>query len=88
MTVQPVHEAAFVAACRELERYVQAHEPDTLFYQFFKLREPNRYAFIESFRDQAAEQRHMASATLAEIGPRIAACLDGTWELEYFDPVG
>lgn len=88
MTVQPAHEAAFVAACQELQRYVRAHEPDTLYYEFFRLREPNRYAFIESFRDAAAQQRHMGSARLAEIAPRIAACLVGTWEIEYFDPVG
>jgi autoinducer 2-degrading protein len=87
MTVKAGHEAAFVAACSELEQYVRAHEPDTLYYEFFKLREPNRYAVIESFRSEAAEHLHMSSAKLAELAPRIAACLDGTWEREYFDPM-
>lgn len=87
MTVKAGHEAAFVAACRELEDYVRQHEPDTLLYEFFRLREPNRYAVLESFRDEAAEHRHMGSAKLAEVAPRIAACLDGTWEREYFDPL-
>jgi (4S)-4-hydroxy-5-phosphonooxypentane-2,3-dione isomerase len=88
MTVKQGHEAAFVAACTELEQYVKANEPDTLYYEFYKLREPNRYAVIESFRDEAAEHRHMGSATLVAVAPRIAACLDGTWEREYFDPMG
>lgn len=87
MTVKPGHEAAFVTACRELEDYVRRHEPDTLLYEFFRLREPNRYAVLEAFRDEAAEHRHMGSAKLAELAPRIAACLDGTWEREYFDPL-
>lgn len=88
MTVKPEHAGAFVAACTELEQYVRANEPDTLYYEFFKLREPNRYAVIESFRNEDAEHRHMGSAKLAEVAPRIAACLDGTWEREYFDPMG
>ena len=87
MTVKPEHAAAFVAACTELEQYVRANEPDTLYYEFFKLREPNRYAVIESFRNEDAEHRHMGSAKLAEVAPRIAACLDGTWDREYFDPM-
>jgi autoinducer 2-degrading protein len=87
MTVKPGHETAFVTACRELEDYVRQHEPDTLLYEFFRLREPNRFAVLEAFRDEAAEHRHMGSAKLAEVAPRIAACLDGTWEREYFDPL-
>ena len=88
MTVRPGHEAAFVAACRQLEAHVRANEPGTLMYEFFKLREPNRYAVLESFRDEAAEHLHMGSAVLAEVAPKISACLDGTWEREYFDPLG
>ena len=58
-----------------------------LWYGFFKLREPNRYAVVESFQDEAAEHRHMSSAKLAELAPKISACLDGTWVREYFDPI-
>jgi autoinducer 2-degrading protein len=87
MTVKAGHEKAFVAACLELEQYVKANEPDTVYYEFFKLREPNRYAVIESFKSEAAEHLHMGSAKLAAVGPRIAACLDGTWTREYFDPM-
>jgi autoinducer 2-degrading protein len=85
MTCKREQEAEFVRHCRALQDYVRANEPDTLLYEFYRLREPNRFAVLESFRDEAAEHRHMHSQALAEIAPKIAACLDGTWEREYFD---
>lgn len=85
MTCKSEHEAEFVRQCRALQEYVRANEPDTLFYEFYRLREPHRFAVLESFRDEAAEHRHMNSKALAEIAPKIAACLDGSWEREYFD---
>lgn len=87
MTVKPGREAEFAGYCKELERHVRASEPDVLAYEFFKLREPNRYAVLESFRDAGSEERHMHSAKLAEVAPKIAACLDGTWVREYFDAI-
>jgi (4S)-4-hydroxy-5-phosphonooxypentane-2,3-dione isomerase len=87
MTVKPGRDREFIGYCRELEQYVRTHEPEVLAYEFFRLREPNRYAVIESFRDEAGEHRHMSSSKLAELGPKIAGCLDGTWEREYFDPL-
>lgn len=87
MTVKVGREADYVALCRKLEEKVHANEPDALIYMFFKLREPRRYAVLESFTDEAAEHRHLNSAWLAEIGPALVDCLDGTWEREYLDPL-
>lgn len=87
MTVKPERELEFIECCRELEAHVTAHEPDTLVYEFFRLREPNRFAVLESFRDEAAEHRHMSSPVLAKVGPRLAACLDGTWVREFLDVI-
>jgi autoinducer 2-degrading protein len=87
MTCRPEREREFIGHCRELERYVREHEPDVLLYEFFKLREPHRYAILESFPDEACEHRHMNSAMLAQIAPKLSACLVGTWEREYFDPL-
>lgn len=87
MTVKEGREPEFVGYCRELERYVREHEPDVLVYGFYRLREPRRYAVLESFPDEAAEHRHMGSAKLAELGPKIAACVEGTWVREYLDPL-
>ncbi|HUI58930.1 MAG TPA: antibiotic biosynthesis monooxygenase [Steroidobacteraceae bacterium] len=87
MTVKPGREAEFIGYCRQLEQHVRAHEPEVLAYEFFRLREPNRFAVLESFPDEAAEHRHMSSARLAELAPRISACLEGTWVREFFDPL-
>ena len=74
-------------ALLDMVEYVRANEPGTLAYAFYKLRDANRYAVLESFRDEAAEHLHMNSKLLAETGPKISACLIGTWEREYFDPL-
>ena len=87
MTCKPTHIQEFVRHCQALQDHVAANEPDTLIYQFFRLRDPNRYAVLEQFRDEAAEHRHMSSKPLAELGPKISACLEGTWVREYFDPL-
>ena len=87
MTVKPERESEFVGYCRELEDHVRAHEPQVLAYAFFKLRDPHRYAVLESFPDHATEEQPMSSAKLAQVAPKIAACLDGGWVREYLDPL-
>jgi len=88
MTVKPGHEAEFVRLCTALAEKVRANESrdQTLYYEFFKLREPRRYAVIESFASEAAEHAHMNSPWLAEFGPGIVAALDGSYVREYLDP--
>ena len=85
MTVRPGREQEFVGYCKELEDFVRTHEPEVLTYEFFRLREPHRFAVLESFPDEVTEQRHMSSPLLAELAPKISACLDGGWVREYFD---
>lgn len=87
MTVKEGREPEFIGYCKDLEAHVRNQEPDVALYEFFKLREPRRYAILESFPDEATEHRHMSSAKLAELAPKISACLIGTWEREYFDPI-
>lgn len=85
MIVKAGREAEFVRVCEELTRLVRAQEPDAIYFEFFKLREPRRYAVLESFRSEEAEQRHMNSPWLAVRVPTIVDCVDGTWEREYLD---
>lgn len=87
MTCKPELQQEFLRHCRTLQEHVQANEPDTLLYEFFRLREPNRFAVLESFRDETAEHHHMGSKMLAELAPKISGCLDGTWVREFFDPL-
>ena len=88
MTIKPGQEAEFVRLCKALAAQVHAKESreQTLYYEFFKLREPRRYAVVESFASEAAEHAHMNSPWLGEYGPGIVACLEGEYVREYLDP--
>jgi autoinducer 2-degrading protein len=85
MTVKPGREQDFVDACNELTEQVRSNESGVIYYEFFKLREPRRYAVLESFPSDEAEHAHMDSPWVAKAAPRIVDCLDGTWEREYLD---
>jgi quinol monooxygenase YgiN len=86
MTVKAGKEADFVRLCKQLTDKVRANEPGTVYYDFFNLREPRRYAVIESFADEAAEHVHNNSPYFNELAPGIVACLDGPYVREYLDP--
>ena len=74
MTVKEGREEEYIGHCKALAEKVTENEPGVLYYRFFKLREPRRYAIVESFADEAAEEIHMNSAHLNEIAPsRISA---------------
>jgi quinol monooxygenase YgiN len=87
MTVKEGREDDFVRICKDFTKTVHAQEPDILWFDFFKLREPRRYAVVESFPDEATEHAHMNSPWLAEAAPGIVDCLEGTWVREYLDPL-
>jgi quinol monooxygenase YgiN len=86
MTIKPGREAEFVRHCNDLTAIVRAKEPYLIWFDFFKLREPRRYCVVESFANEEDEHRHMTTPHLAEIAPKIADCVDGTWVREYLDP--
>lgn len=86
MTVKPGREHDFVRVCNELTAKVKANEKDLVYYEFFKLREPRRYAVLESFPDETVEHDHMNSPWMAELAPAIMDCLDGSFVREYLDP--
>ncbi|MEM9170880.1 MAG: antibiotic biosynthesis monooxygenase [Pseudomonadota bacterium] len=87
MKIHPEKEAAFIDACERMEKAVAANEPGALLYRFYRLREDNAFAVIESFADHAAEEAHQASAHFKEIAPAMIDCIDGGWEREYLDPL-
>jgi autoinducer 2-degrading protein len=89
MTVKEGREEEFVGHCQALAKAVADKEPEILYYRFFKLREPRQYAVVESFADEAAEEKHMNSAHLAEIAPALLDCLEGDpgYVREYLDPI-
>ena len=87
MTVKPEKEQDFVALCKALAEQVNANEPDTLAYAYYKLREPYGYAVLESFTDEAAEEAHQATPYFTAVLDDILGCLDGTYVREYLDPL-
>lgn len=87
MTVKEGREQDFVRICKALTETVRGKEPDVIWYEFFKLREPRRYAVVESFPNEEVEHAHMNSPWLAEVAPGLIDCLDGTWVREYLDPL-
>lgn len=87
MKVYPEKEAQFRDLCHKLEEAVRRSEPGTLFYKFYRLEEDFHYAVLESFKDHAAEEAHLASDHFKAIGPDMIACLDGGYEREYLHPL-
>jgi len=89
MTVKPDHEEEFLRLIRTLTEKVNANEPDTLYYRFFRLREDRQYVVMESFADEAAEDLHMNSDYLAETVPPLLECVEGDppFVREYLDPI-
>jgi (4S)-4-hydroxy-5-phosphonooxypentane-2,3-dione isomerase len=88
MTVKPDKQAEFERIVRALTAEVIQNEKQVIYFEFFRLREPHRYAVLESFPDEASEHAHMQSPWLARVLPDIVACVDGTWEREYLDALG
>jgi autoinducer 2-degrading protein len=85
MKVKEGKEAEFVALARKLTEEVRAKEPDTLAYEFYRLREPRGFAVFESFKDEAAEEDHRDTEHFHRIAPELLECLDGTYTREYLD---
>jgi len=85
MTIKPEMEAQFIDCCKKLEKHVHANEPDTLIYKFYRLREPNQFAVIESFTSEEAEEAHQQTECFTKIVPDLVECLDGEYVREYLD---
>ncbi len=83
----PDKEEPFLAAADEMEKAVAENEPEALLYKFYRLREPNQFAVIESFASEAADEAHQQSDHFTAIAPRMIECIDGGWTREYLDPL-
>jgi quinol monooxygenase YgiN len=85
MTVKAGREAEYERLCKQLTEETRARERDIIYYEFFKLREPRRYAVLESFPTEEAEHRHLSTEWFKAIAPGIIECLDGPYVREYLD---
>ncbi|MGC6476360.1 MAG: putative quinol monooxygenase [Parvibaculales bacterium] len=87
MKVFPDKEAQFIETCERMEKAVAENEPNTLFYKFYRLREPNSFAVIESFKTEADDEAHQQTEHFKEIVVDMLECLDGGYEREFLDPL-
>ncbi len=86
MKIKADKESEFLELAAKLTKAVHASEPDTVHYQFFKLRdEPLGYAVFESFTGEAAEEAHRNTPHFKELAPTLIDCIDGTYVREYLD---
>ncbi len=88
MTIHADKEQQFIEACEALTEKVLAHEPECLYFRFYKLREePLGYAVFESFLTDEAEEAHQKTDYFLKIVPGLVECLDGPYVREYLDPL-
>ena len=88
MKVKEGREDDFVRLANALTEKVRASEPETLAYEFFKLRdEPRAFAVYEQFASEAAEEAHRNTPHFLEIAPDLIDCIDGTYVREFLDPL-
>jgi autoinducer 2-degrading protein len=88
MKIKEGKEEEFVKLAKTLTENVHAHEPETLRYEFFKLKdEPLGYAVFEQFASEAAEEAHRNTPHFHKLAPTLIECLDGTYVREFLDPL-
>jgi len=88
MKIKEGKEDDFVRLARQLTEQVHAKEPDTLRYEFFKLKdEPLGYAVFEQFSNEAAEEAHRNTPHFNELAAPLIECLDGTYVREFLEPL-
>ena len=78
----------FVRLAKTLTEKVHELEPETVNYEFFKLRdEPFSYAVYEQFTSDEAEEAHRDTPHFKELAPDLIDCIDGTYVREFLDPL-
>lgn len=86
MTVKQGREEDFIRLAKQLTEKVRANEPDTLAYEFYKLRDEERgYAVYEQFVSEEADEAHQKTEYFEEIAPGLIDCIDGAYVRTYLD---
>lgn len=88
MKIKAGMEEEFIRIARAMTKKVHELEPETLNYEFFKLRDEDRgYAVYEQFSSEAAEEAHRETPYFHELAPGMIECIDGTYVREFLDPL-
>lgn len=74
-----------IALQTELKELVFAQEPDALVYELLQSDDdPDRFAVVATFRDDAAFDHHMGIDFHDRLVPPIIACLTQDMKLEFY----
>jgi autoinducer 2-degrading protein len=78
----------FVRLANALTEKVRELEPETVNYEFFRLRdEPFGFAVYEQFTSEEAEEAHRNTPHFTELAAELIECIDGTYVREFLDPL-
>lgn len=88
LTVKEGSQADFEKAALELEAAVNANEPGILLYRLFKVQgAPNKYIFMEEYKDAAAVDAHRSAEHFKRLGAAMGPFLDGRPVITRMDKV-
>jgi autoinducer 2-degrading protein len=78
----------FIRLANTLTEKVRELEPETVNYEFFKLRDEHfSYAVSELFTSEVAEEAHRNTPIFTELAGYLIDCIDGTYVREFLDPL-
>lgn len=78
LTVKEGSQADFEKAALELEAAVNANEPGILLYRLFKVQgAPNKYIFMEEYKDAAAVEAHRGFEHFKRLGRALGPFIEG-----------
>ncbi|EAU30931.1 predicted protein [Aspergillus terreus NIH2624] len=66
----------------ELTRQVQAHEPDTLIYYAFSIKDGNEIMVVERYRNQEALQIHLLNPYFQDFGKKAKELMERPYDVK------
>lgn len=88
LKVQDGKQADFEAVFRDLMAQVRANEPGNKLYQVCKSKaDPTTYVVMELYENEDALKAHGASEHFKAAGPKLAPCMGGKPDIQYFDTI-
>ena len=88
LKVQDGKQADFEAVFRDLAAQVRANEPGNKLYQVCKSKaDPTTYVVMELYENEDALKAHGASDHFKAAGPKLAPCMGGKPDIQYFDTI-
>ncbi|KAF9888416.1 hypothetical protein FE257_008694 [Aspergillus nanangensis] len=82
MYPKPGKHDELAAHLSELTRQVQIHEPDTLIYYAFSIKDGDEIMVVERYRDGEALQTHLLNPYFREFGSKASGLMEKPYEVK------